>query len=57
MDGWVANMEKLTTRQGKRRDAGDIRREWLNKKRDPCLPLASASREKINANERERMGF
>jgi hypothetical protein len=57
MDGWVANMEKLTTRQGKRRDAGDIRREWLNKKRDPCLPLASASREKTNANERERMGF
>jgi hypothetical protein len=43
MDGPVdCGYEEVTARQGKRRDAGDIGREWLNKKRDPCLLLASA---------------
>jgi hypothetical protein len=43
MDGPVGyEYGEVTARQGKRRDAGDIEREWLNKKRDPCLLLACA---------------
>jgi hypothetical protein len=56
MDGPVGcEYGEVTARQGKRRDAGDIEREWLNKKRDLCLLLACAERETMDA--KERMGF
>ena len=40
-----------TSKTRERRDAGDIGREWLNKKRDPCLFLASTWENKTNAKE------